>query len=89
MFAKLGKKGFWRIVRRIIRELFMNNVRLTRSGELTTLLRTDEGDGRAHLSAWLHGLASSKDLEHALGAHGRDHLAPQLDLPAAYGGVGL
>ncbi len=47
-----------------------------------------EMDG-AHLSAWLHYLSSSEDLEHALGAHGRDQLAAQLDLPAAYGGAGL
>ena len=43
----------------------------------------------AHLSAYLHCLTSSEDLEHALGAHGRDQLASQLDLPAAYGGAGL
>jgi hypothetical protein len=43
----------------------------------------------AHFSRWLHCLASSEDMEHALGAHGRDQIASQLDLPAAYGGIGL
>jgi hypothetical protein len=31
----------------------------------------------------MHCLTSSEDLEHALEAHGRDKLAPQMDLPAA------
>ena len=47
-----------------------------------------EMDG-ARLFAWLHCLTSSEDLKHALGAHGRDMLAAQLDLPAAYGRAGL
>ena len=41
MFARLGKKRFWRKVRRTVRELFMNSVRQTRSGELTTLTIID------------------------------------------------
>ena len=47
-----------------------------------------EMDG-AHLSAWLHCITSLEDLEHALGVHGRDQLASQVDLLAAYGGAGL
>jgi hypothetical protein len=47
-----------------------------------------EMDG-AHLSAWLHYLTSSSDLEHALGAQRRDQIASQLHLLAAYGGAGL
>ncbi len=42
-----------------------------------------------HLFAWLHCLTSSEDLEHALGAYGRDQLASQLDVPAASEGAGL
>ena len=47
-----------------------------------------EMDG-AHIFAWLHCLTSSEDPGLALGYRGRSQLASQLDLPAAYGGVGL
>ena len=43
----------------------------------------------AHLSAWLRCLTSSKDMEHAIGPHGRDQLADLLDFPAPYGEAGL
>jgi hypothetical protein len=43
----------------------------------------------AHLSAWLHCLSASDDLEHALGAAGRSQLSDLLDLPPSYGGAGL
>ena len=46
-------------------------------------------DYGAHLSAWLHCLTTSEDLEHALGPEGRHHLSDLLNLPASYGGVGL
>jgi hypothetical protein len=44
---------------------------------------------KAHLSAWMHCLAASDDLEQALDPEGRDHLSNLLDLPASYGGAGL
>ena len=43
----------------------------------------------AHLSAWLHCLTASEDLELALGAAGRSQLSDILDLPPSYGGDGL
>ncbi len=43
----------------------------------------------AHLSAWLHCLTASEDLELALGPEGRSHLSDILDLPPSYGGAGL
>ena len=47
-----------------------------------------EMDG-AHLSAWLHFLTASKDVEQAFGPEGREHLSDLLDLPASYGVAGL
>jgi hypothetical protein len=47
-----------------------------------------EMDG-AHLSAWLHFLTASEDLEDALDPEGRENLSDLLDPPASYGGVGL
>ena len=47
-----------------------------------------EMDG-AHLSACLRCLATSEDLEHALGTEGRSHLSDLLDLPPSYGGEGI
>jgi hypothetical protein len=43
----------------------------------------------AHLSAWLHYLTASEDLEHALGTESRSQLSDLLDLPPSYGGAGL
>ena len=43
----------------------------------------------AHLSAWLHCLAASDDLEKDIGAESREGLSVLLDLPASYGGAGL
>ena len=45
-----------------------------------------EMDG-TQLSAWLHCLTASKELEHALGPEGRGHLSELLDLLASYGGA--
>jgi hypothetical protein len=42
----------------------------------------------AHLSAWLHCLAASEVLEHALGKEDRSRLSDLLDLPPSYGGAG-
>jgi hypothetical protein len=47
-----------------------------------------EMDG-AHLSAWLHCLTASEDMELALGAEGRSQLSDLLDLPPSYRGAGL
>ena len=47
-----------------------------------------EMDG-AHLSAWLHCLTASEELELALGPEGRSQLSDLLDLPPSYGGAGL
>ncbi len=47
-----------------------------------------EMDG-AHLSAWLHCLRASEDLEHVLGTEGKRQLSDLLDLPPSYGGAGL
>ena len=47
-----------------------------------------EMDG-AHLSAWLHCLTASEDLENDLGSEGRGSLWEILDLPASYGGARL
>jgi len=47
-----------------------------------------EMDG-AHLSAWLHRLTASEDLEQALGTEGRSQLSDLLDLPPSYGGASL
>ena len=43
----------------------------------------------AHVSTWLHCLTASTDLEKALGPLARDHLAGLIDLPPAFGGIGL
>ncbi len=43
----------------------------------------------AHLSAWLHYLTASEELEHDLGPEGRSHLSELLDLPPSYGGASL
>jgi hypothetical protein len=43
----------------------------------------------AHLSAWLHCLTASEDLELALGPVGRSQLSDILSLPPSYGGAGL
>ena len=43
----------------------------------------------AHLSAWLHCLTASEDLENDQGSEGRGNLSELLDLPASYGGDGL
>ena len=45
-----------------------------------------EMDG-AHLSAWLHCLTSSEDLENDLDAAGKGQLSELLDLPPSYGGM--
>ncbi len=47
-----------------------------------------EIDG-AHLSARLHCLTASDDLEHALGTGSKSQLPDLLDLPPSYGGAGL
>jgi hypothetical protein len=47
-----------------------------------------EMDG-AHLSAWLHCLTASGDLENDLGMERKTSLSELLDLPASYGGAGL
>ncbi len=43
----------------------------------------------AHVSTWLHCLTASADLEHALSSPTLDQLSDLLDLPPAYGGIGL
>ena len=43
----------------------------------------------ARLSAWLHCLTASEDLELALGPAGRSQLSDILDLPPSYGWAGL
>ena len=43
----------------------------------------------ARISAWLHCLTASQDLEHALGKEGRGQLSDLLNLPASYIGAGL
>ena len=43
----------------------------------------------AHVSTWLHCLTASTDLESALGPLARDQLTGMLDLPPAFGGIGL
>ena len=43
----------------------------------------------AHLSAWLHCLTASDDMENDLSAESRKGLSALLDLPASYGGAGL
>jgi hypothetical protein len=43
----------------------------------------------AHVSTWLHCLTASTDLEYALGPSARDQLAGMVDLPPAFGGIGL
>ncbi len=43
----------------------------------------------AHLSARLHCLKASEDLEHVLGLERRDKLSDLLDLSASYGCAGL
>ena len=43
----------------------------------------------AHVSTWLHCLAASTDLENALGPLARDQITGLLDLPPAFGGIGL
>ena len=43
----------------------------------------------AHLSAWLHCLTASDDLENDMSAESREGLLMLLDLPASYGGAGL
>ena len=43
----------------------------------------------AHLSAWLHCLTASGDLENDLGMEKKVGLSDLLDLPASYGGAGL
>jgi hypothetical protein len=47
-----------------------------------------EMDG-ARLSAWLHCLTASEDLELDLGMECRSQLSDLLDLPPSYGGAGL
>jgi hypothetical protein len=42
-----------------------------------------------HLSAWLHCLTGSRDLEHALDPEAKDSLGALLDLPPSYGGADL
>ena len=43
----------------------------------------------AQVSTWLHCLSASTDLEHAIGPRARDNLAGVIDLPPAFGGIGL
>jgi hypothetical protein len=43
----------------------------------------------AHVSTSLHCLTASANLEHALGPHALDQLSGLIDLPPAYGGIGL
>ena len=43
----------------------------------------------AHLSAWLHCLTASRDLENDLGMEKKAGLSYLLDLPESYGGAGL
>jgi hypothetical protein len=43
----------------------------------------------AYLSAWLHCLTASDDLENDLSAESKEGLSALLDLPASYGGAGL
>ncbi len=43
----------------------------------------------AHVSTWLHCLAASPTLEHALGPTEWEMLTNWLDLPPSYGGSGL
>jgi hypothetical protein len=43
----------------------------------------------AHLSAWLHCLATSEDLNNDLDAAGKANLSELLDLPPSFGGTGL
>ena len=45
--------------------------------------------GGANLSALLHCLTASGDLENDLGPEGRGNLSELLDMSASYGGVGL
>jgi len=40
-----------------------------------------------HLSAWLHCLTASEDLDHALGPEGREQLSDLLGMPAPYEGA--
>jgi len=42
----------------------------------------------AHLSAWLHCLTASDDLENDMSAESREGLSVLLDFPASYGGEG-
>ncbi len=43
----------------------------------------------AHLSAWLHCLTASDELENDLSEESKKNLSVQVDLPASYGGAGL
>ena len=43
----------------------------------------------AHVSTWLHCLIASTNLEYAIGPSARDQLAGLIDLPLAFGGIGL
>ncbi len=43
----------------------------------------------AHLSAWMHCLTASGDLENDLGMERKVGVSELLDLPASYGGAGL
>jgi hypothetical protein len=43
----------------------------------------------AHLSAWMHCLTASEELERDIGPEGRDQLSELLDLPPSYGGASL
>ena len=43
----------------------------------------------AKVSTWLHCLSASTYLEHVIGPRARDKLAGLIDLPPAFGGIGL
>jgi len=43
----------------------------------------------AHVFTWLHCLSASTDLEYAIGPSARDQLAGLIDLPLAFGGIGM
>ncbi len=48
-----------------------------------------EMNGAHLISAWLHCLNASEDLEHAFGPEGMSKLSDLLELPPSYGGAGL
>ena len=66
----------------------LSHIRISVQRNKRTIGWMTEMDG-AHLSAWMHCLTASEDMEHALGPEGRGQLSDLLDLPASFGGARL